>query len=200
MTTNIHLEPIGSFEEALEQEYTFLLWPESSAEAFLKNAAPGSGPHRAYHQVVLQDPKRAFVGSDSEALETILSDPKALYFSNFLAFMGDKRILSLPSMQDKVMSHLSFALQKDSELLLLFDYNLLKVVQSGLLGKLVDRWLRDDRPQVGRSPFVEEATALGFDNLMFPGLMLGAGVCLSLVLGLLEVAMRRKKEESKFGI
>ena len=121
----------------------------------------------------------------------MLKDHKTIFFTNIVPFMSDERIISYEDIMERVASYGSFALQKNSEFKQMFDYHLMKARQSGLLGLTIDKWLREGKPDPGSSVFNDEATPLGFDNLLFMVLVVSAGAGASVLVDLLEWTYRR---------
>ena len=192
MATKPTPKTVTSFKEALELEHRFVMWGGSKAENHLKNAPEGSGRHTAYTKVVTKDQK-ALVSSDKEGLEQVLADHKTIFFTNVMPFLSDDRLIVVREMTDRLSSYNSFALPKGSEFKKLFDYHLLKGMQSGLIGNIIDTYLRDGKPEPGRPWQVEDAIALGFDNLLFPGLIVMAGAMMGLGLAFLEFVTKKSQ-------
>lgn len=64
----------------------------------------------------------------------------------------------------------------------MFDFHLLKMKESGVVDKLMTRY-KPDPPQTIGTP---EAVRLGYDNLIFPALVLSFGTCGALAVVLVE--------------
>ncbi len=78
----------------------------------------------------------------------------------------------------------------DSEFRDAFNYHILKMAQSGVLDKILHKWLQKRKP-ADRSGkiFVEEPVSLGYDNLFFVVLVLLSGI--GLALGMVAVEFGR---------
>ena len=121
------------------------------------------------------------------------TDHKTIFFTNAMPFMSDDRIATLEDIPERVSSYGSFALAKGSQFRQIFDYHLVKARQAGLLGVVMDKWLRGGKPkgQGAAAGQGDEATPLGFDNLLFMVLVVSGGAGLSVVVALLEWVHRK---------
>ena len=58
----------------------------------------------------------------------------------------------------------------------IFNYHLVKISESGLLKKLINKWIEDGAlPSAPGLAPAASAEALGFDNLLFPSLVISLG-------------------------
>ena len=69
----------------------------------------------------------------------------------------------------------------------MFDYHLLKMKESGVVDKLLTRYMPDPPQTIG----TPDAVPLGYDNLIFPALVLSFGTCGALAIVLMERLVRR---------
>ena len=191
MTSSAKVPVVRSFQEALDADFKFAVWAETTEEQYLRNGPKGSFRRRAYESIV-DNKEDSYIYSTEESVTKILADPKTIYFGNNLPFLGNQRIISVDDMTDRFVTFIAFGLQKNSEFKQLFDYELLKMKQSGVILHEAYKWLRNRLPEKGRSPFVEEATPLGYNNLLFPGLILLVGIAMSLALVFLEFTIKPK--------
>ena len=68
----------------------------------------------------------------------------------------------------------------------MFDFHLLKMKESGVVDKLLTRYYPDPPQTFG----VTDASPLGYDNLIFPALILSFGTCGALAVVLVERLVR----------
>ena len=96
-------------------------------------------------------------------------------------------------LQERVLTHIGFGLQKDSELKPIFDHYLSKLGEAGSISRLKHEWMEGDAPQdhSGRI-FVGGAMVLGLDNLFFPASLFLMGVSSAVVLVLFEKSVPRR--------
>ncbi len=89
---------------------------------------------------------------------------------------------------------IALAFQPNSELRPLFDYHLIKLDQSGLRKKLLSKWGLSESAGGSSSSGEEggeEASVLGYDNILFLFMVLGFGIAAAAVLAAAERARRR---------
>ena len=94
--------------------------------------------------------------------------------------LGNDSFQILP-LRDAIVYDSFLAFQKDSELTKLFNFHIAKMRQSGVLDLMVKKYLERDDFR-GKN----EVAALGFDNVLFPFLMLSIGGILGLKFCVLE--------------
>ena len=113
-------------------------------------------------------------------IETIKEDEDRLVFVSE-TYIKDRRILEVLSLEDALTHHVAFGFQKDSEFRQLFDHHLFKMEQSGLLDKI------KTKPKPHESK-ITSALSLGYNNVMFPFVILLSGFGLALACILIEKA------------
>ena len=72
----------------------------------------------------------------------------------------------------------------------MFDFHLLKMKESGVVDKILTRYYPDPPQTFG----VTDANPLGYDNLIFPALVLSFGMCGALGVVLMEKLMRQARK------
>ena len=92
-------------------------------------------------------------------------------------------------MDDSVHVIVTLALQKDSEFLPIFNHYILKGFQSGEYKKLyrthhIDIYTNKNFEMI-------EAQPLGLNNVMFCFMFLGFGICLSIIIAMMEFMSRK---------
>ena len=87
---------------------------------------------------------------------------------------------------------LALGFAKDSEFTHLFNVVLLELKQEGILGDLINKWLRKRSKAGGQGKEQTSAIVLGFENLSFPFLCLGSGIAIGVVIAAFE-RMKRKR-------
>ena len=101
--------------------------------------------------------------------------------------LADHRLLVL-NLDDQLYDHQAFAFQHNSELVDLFNYHINKMEISGVLQHIKNDWVYTGGVP-DRSEDQPMAVILGFENVLFPFIVMGSGVLGSLVLSLLERAL-----------
>ena len=92
-------------------------------------------------------------------------------------------------MSDHFLAYTALGLPKNSELRDLFNYHLIRMRESGVFYQESHKWLREDRPREFTSTSADEAKALGLDSLLFPVLVLAAGISGCAILAMLEMGV-----------
>ena len=175
--------PASAIREYLDVDrlgYSVMVIESTSFHSLLLNSEPPSPLS------VLRE--KRFIGTvedDEDAVvQYLIDNPGTAYFGNPLV-VSDAAEISVPSVQDRLTSPISFGLQKDSELKDLFDFHLVKMREEGILGKLTLEWdQRSDAAEDdnGALAFFE----LEYRNVLFPFVIFCSGIAGSLLAALFE--------------
>ena len=84
-----------------------------------------------------------------------------------------------------ITDQISIGLQKDSEYKKVLNYQILKLKECGILQRLIKDSPWDHRKSRKRESAITAGT-LGFENLLFPFILLGFGIGLGVILALQE--------------
>ena len=190
-TAKLPAPQLSSYSDAVRLGYKVVTLGGSKHQTDFENALPGTGRHAVYHKLMKDDPDSAFLPNMESLADALLSDPfTAMDFSEFV-FANDRRFLPLTGLDDVHIDQVAFGLQRDSEMLPLFDYNMIRLYQSGTLSFIQDKWVgaREPKPTCD-STLVEGASSLGYTNLLFPALVLSCGGIAAPVVMLLEYLMK----------
>lgn len=76
---------------------------------------------------------------------------------------------------------LGIGLQKNSEFRELFNYEILKITESGILGKMRNFWLGGQPVESAESAGSNSVVSLSYNNLLFPFLILCFGILAALL-------------------
>ena len=115
---------------------------------------------------------------------------RVLNFGSSLSFAGRSEFYPLV-IQESLTQMVAFALQQDSEYRELFNYNLKKFDEKGILDKLIEVYMpKHHTPQT-----IMEAIPLGYDVVLFPSLVMLMGIACSLLLVIVEKIGRCVKYE-----
>ena len=111
---------------------------------------------------------------------------KTVSFMNAIDVLGNDSFQLLP-LRDAIVYDSSFSFQKDSEFTKLFNFHIAKMHESGVSDLMVKKYLK------GKTDFGvdNEVAALGFENVLFPFLMLSIGGILALKFCVLEKILRK---------
>ena len=186
MTTSAPPVQISSFQDILDKDMNVYVWGTSSGEEIFASSPKGSPMQQAYKQMASRVKSNKYIYSDQAAVQKVMEDQTKAFFGSTSGLLSYPEVIVL-KIEESSTTHLSIALQKNSELTKLFDYHLGKMLQSGLIRKMRNKWLLKDRVSgTVNGNLGEAANPLGYDNLLFPFLGLVGGVILSGVIILAE--------------
>ena len=121
--------------------------------------------------------------------EIIMNDPMTLFYCTS-SCLADKitngEVMAL-KMDDTYYSRRGFALRGDSEYLPLFNHHLLKAFETGILHRHKVLWQEKPPIKIG----LTEPKPLGFNNVMFPFILLGVIMTLSVIASVLEKVIKK---------
>ncbi len=190
MTVEQYSLKFSSFADSIKLGYRVTATEGTKHATDLEGAPPGTGRHEVY-QTIKDDPE-PYCKSTEACKEAMLDDPRLALAGTSLLFLGDRRFVSLDDLDDAKVDTVAFALQKNSEFLRLFNYDLVKLDHSGILDFVDRKWSDSRQPDdvcKGRTP--EEARPLGKENMLLPGLILAGGGVLAILTFVLEVGCRK---------
>ena len=121
--------------------------------------------------------------SDTELVEEAMSaeTSRVLNFGSSLRFADNSQFYPLV-IQESRTQMVAFALQHDSEYRELFNFHLKKLDEGGILDKLAEMCM----PKRYTPRIILEAIPLGYDNVLFPSLVMFMGITSSLLMVILE--------------
>ena len=148
----------------------------------MEAAPPHSVLKRLYKAKIDGLGEHSNVCSSRDAYRRLIEGDISIIFPSELKHREYEGILSL-YMSDAVKDPLAFGLRKDSEFRGLFSYHLTRMVEAGLLSRIRNKWLPElDKTQAAS----EDALTLGYNNLVFPCLIMVVGIAGGLCLGIPE--------------
>ncbi len=157
----------------IDQDITVLVNKGTSEAAILANAQK----HTSMGQV-----QEEVLNNVSRIHERVLSDPKTGMYMSFFEAVMNKEFKALMAFEENIPSQMALGLQMDSELRNCFNFHIMKMLQSGVMGEILNKWLVGRPGDMTDRIFVEDLTALGYGNLFFPVNLFLLGLVLSLVL------------------
>ena len=167
MTTTTPKIGVSSFEDAIRYGYKVLVIDGSAYSVRVKDEGL---------DLVIVQPSQGT--SDAELLINKMSqESKTLIFQSSLSFFGRSDFYPM-SIKEAVTKLVAFGLQQDSEYRQLFNYNLQKLHDAGILDYLARMYM----PTQGSLGAIEEAVPLGYDNVLFPSLVMFTGIFSSLLI------------------
>lgn len=166
---------IFTLQHILAQKRHLVVWKSTALYDRIKEAPQGTIKDKIFDYLINAD-YQSFITSSEELFEAFKKDSTIIYFGETLdVYPNDGIQFTEAGFEPKSIN--AFGLQKNSDIKCSFDYQLLKLMNLGLLEKLQTKWMRKKKHQVeGRST---ETNALGFENTLFPFLLLGIGMSLA---------------------
>ncbi len=186
MTTGESNHFPSTFAQLVDEGYTIFVAKGGLPEVIMQQSPDEATKIALDHNVLLYD--YPLDGDLEPIIEQVLAKPKQVFFGTTLDLSRDDRLKVLKGFKDGVVKFTNLAFQKNSDITGLFNFHLTKVVQSGVLDKIEQRWLREDKPTNDMSLriFVEDSKPIGPKSMMFPGCFLAFSVILSMFCLLIE--------------
>ena len=177
---------IHSFSDVLaNNDIQVIVVTGSSWTSSLKRSAPGSAKYEIYKNTIENNVNVWFKTLD-DAKAAVLNNPNTYLYSHTTAAKSTPGLVAL-RMTDSTPVSGGIGLQKNSELLNILNYKMLKLVESGIIKRIDTKW-----PDVTRNEEfgVAEPGALGFNNILFPFTVLATGTVTAVVSAWMEYIMK----------
>ncbi len=137
-----------------------------------------------------------FVDTADEVNLEVLTDQKKITYSTYIYAFDVHGLKALMDFDGSVKSQIAIGIQEDSEFKEVLSYNILKMLQSGVVRNLMQKWVYKKPKDQSRRIFVEDAEQIGVGNLYFPSSVLIVGIAACILLAIAE-RMKRKWEVKK---
>ena len=148
-------------------------------EDLLKLAPLGTSRRRYYDAKMREDSSTTDFDTAQELIDKTLSESKTLMWD--MSLLADKRMRAL-NILDSSISPGAFAFQKGSEFQGIFEYHLMKIREAGILDRINLDYMPEPPLVIGTG----EGIPLGYDNLIFPTIVLSFGGFGALIIMVLE--------------
>jgi hypothetical protein len=181
MTSAPSASSIRSFQDVIDRGYTVIVMESTASHGILNSEKKGSAMYTVYHNSMLGNPD-SFVQTTEESLNVPLTRKNTLLFDSTMMVVSNKRYVDL-EITDGVNGQVAWAFQKESEFTDFFNYHLLKLQERGVMHKIVRDWSYSP----SESYWVPDAISLGYDNTLFPFLILLGGIVAAALFILIEV-------------
>ncbi len=203
MTARQKPPKIRSFKDILDFGYKMMVETGTAHAMELEYSPVGSGKREVFDTLIKDNPG-AYYQTEDEVAELMLENPKIVTYNHEYALVMQKRFIPLMDLDDRAKVPVALAFPLDSELYGLFQYQMVKQYQSGVLSFLLRKWMTTEirAPQDTCGIKVEDlvsAGPLGFKSLLFLEVVLAVGILLSVLIFLVEATLNRylrKEEES----
>jgi ABC-type amino acid transport substrate-binding protein len=191
MTSGPPSTPIRSFQDVLERKYKVIVHEFTSNHELLKTATPNSAMYELYWSQMNGNPD-SFVRSSREGLDKVLTEEKTLLYSPAFAAFGDPRYVTL-NLNEKIFTNIGWGFSNNSEFVEYFNHHMHKMQQSGSMNRLDRQWKYLANEDFG----FPDAVSLGFNQALFPYLVLLGGMCMALCLAPYEKLMNAMHMKKK---
>ena len=163
--------PLRSFEDVERQDYRVVIRTGFGNMPYnlLKNAPKGSAMKR-----IFDNNKYIVKQSDEEMLQEIEEDSKTILY-HYADRLDKAGIIELDIIEAATLPQ-AFSFKKGSEFFALFNYQLLKMIESSITKRIKNKWARDPNQEYGMA----EPIVLGYDNLFFPFGWLALGMIIAM--------------------
>ena len=162
--------------------YDVKMTKSTSARSKLKSAKPGSPLRVFYERKVMNNPQAVWKNTSYSFIKESLDADGNIAFLTSYYYVRHMKGLTVSKLD--LSEEIAVGLQKDSELKIALDFQLLKLKETGVLSKLIRRSRWDHKKHENRPP--PQAFSLGYENLLFPFICFIAGIILSTILALIE--------------
>ena len=189
--------PIRNFEDVVSHKYK-VVTHSTYYEGILSRSKLGSGKREVHNNQF-----EGIMGHDEAIKEVVRdSDSKTLYYATPSQLMplnpSDKLLkdqLFALKMDDSVYSTAGLALQLDSEFRQIFNHYILKAYETGEFMRVYRHYHIDLFTKENFE--MPEPQPLGFNNVMFCFMLLGFGICISLIMVMMEVIKEKILKEQR---
>jgi ABC-type amino acid transport substrate-binding protein len=185
MTSGLPSISISSFNDVIKVNYKVIVEDSTSNHDFLKSSDHNSAMHKVYWNQMDGIPE-AF-DTPMVALDRVLTEEKTLFFASPIYVYNDERFVAL-KLSDSISGTIAWAFQKDSEFVDIFNHYLHKMQEYGIMDKMSKDWNDKATTYVGTA----DSVSLGFENTLFPFLLLFGGMLSAMGLVLIEALFRAK--------
>ena len=157
----------------------------TSWASHIRNSVPGTSKYEVY-KTRMETNGEAWYSTIEAAKDAVLSDPNT-YMYGYSTVAHDTLGLMALSMDDFTPVPGGIGFQKNSELVDIFNYQMLKLAECGITKRIDKNW-----PDISRHEEfgMAEPGALGFNNVLFPFSLLGMGVSIAFIIAMLEYVIR----------
>lgn len=187
MTVQPEATPIASFRDIIGTDYQLTTIENSAMSDAILLSKAGTPLKTLYDTTMANNPKAFKENMLSEKIEAlILENPKILFFTTAIQFQIRPFLQVQPlSLVDQLYDRQGFGLQKDSEFLDGFNFHLRHLKESGMFYKNRIKWISSS--EIRKSNSQTEIVVLGYENLLFPFLILAFGCLGAGILVLVEI-------------
>ena len=185
--------PVNNFEDVLEKGYKVIISNGYFAE-LLKSSKNGSAQQRVFFKYCSKKlENRTHMCHRKNPIRIVSEDPKMLWFSPVSELVNINKVnnanynglilLDLDDI-DKIYSSAALMLQPDSEFLQIFNYYIMKMMETGILKRIYCKY--HNRLYVNEQFGMPEPRPLGVNNVLFLFSLLGAVISLAVGIAFVE--------------
>ena len=183
MTSKPRKLNINSFEDVINEGYTVLPMGQASWSN-LKSAPKDSAMKWVFDNQVMHAGYAHTDDEKKEAMRRVREEEKTLLmvpYSDSKVKSYEKEFVNL-KIREAILLYNTLVLQKNSEFTELFNYRLLKMMETGNIERMKLRAIINADQEFG----ISEAIQLGYENVMDPFMCFALGILAAAGMGLLE--------------
>ena len=181
--------PFHSFDDvAYFKDIKIISVKETSWESSLKSSKPGTAKYKVYKDRM--ENHKVWYANTEDAKDAVLSDPNTYLYAYSTAALSRPGLKAL-KMQDMAVVSAGLGLQRSSEFHHLFNYLMIKLVEVGIIKRINMKWHDTSRDEDFNIP---EPVSLGFNNLLFPFILLASGIITATASVCLEYLYQKVKQ------
>ena len=174
--------PIATFDDVLQnKDIQVIVVKGTSWASHIRRSAPGTAKYEVYKNMIENNDKAWFPTIEA-AKDGVLSNPNTYLYGHSTAAKTRPGLMALRMFDSTPVSG-GIGLKKNSEFLEIVNYQMLKLVEGGILKHIDKKWPDTS----GNEEFgMAEPKALGLKNLLFPFTTLAAGMMTALASASIE--------------
>ena len=197
MTVQSPAPSLEEFADVLDAGYSLIVVDNSFSYDVLASARSESKLRDIFELKIAGNPKSR-LGSHEECFRTLKDsrDDKLVYFGSGLVMHQldvHEEFVQVLDISDAIVQHIAVALVKDSEFTEMFNSQLLKMEQSGLINKYMNKWMpwiasKSYARSSGKAVAGEEeaALSLSYENVLFLFFIFLSGPVLASIIAMIE--------------
>ena len=186
---------VATFDDVLQnKDIRVIVVTGTSWASHIRRSAPGTAKYEVYTNMI-ENNDRAWFPTIEAAKDGVLSNPNIYLYGHSTAAKTRPGLMALRMFDSTPVSG-GIGLKKNSEFREIVNYQMLKLVEGGILKHIDKKWPDTS----GNEEFgMAEPRALGFNNLLFPFTLLAAGIVTALASAWLEYMIQFVIRKFKVG-
>ena len=194
MTSKRPPKTIQSFADVQQNKEIKIIVVRGTSWVYnFKSSEPGTPKNEVYKNRV-ESNEQVWYPSITDALNALMISDSNTYLFGYDGVSKTKPGLSALNMLDKTTVSVGLGIQKNSELVDIVRYQMLKLCEIGIITHIDNKWPDTSRNQ---DFTMAEPGPLAFNNVLFPFTLLATGIFTSMGFALLEFFYRKISFEAR---